>query len=186
LKLGVACLLAFNALLRVGELVGLRREDVAFQADPGLGLVSAVMSLRLRSTKTGPNQWATVTDPDVASLVRLVVADTSPGDFLFPVSTDVFRKAFKLVCALLGLSSLYVPHSLRHGGATRLALQGLPIEDILLRGRWSSTKSAKRYIQSGRAALLSFDVPADLVELGSLMVNNIYSIFTLSQQHSSE
>jgi len=39
------------------------------------------------------------------------------------------------VCRELGLSAAYVPHSLRHGGATRLHMAGVPLDDILMRGR---------------------------------------------------
>ena len=61
---------------------------------------------------------------------------------LFPYSTSTFRKHFKAACSDLGLSSDYVPHSLRHGGATHDHARGLPLEDILRHGRWASVKSA--------------------------------------------
>jgi len=155
----VGTLLAFDCLLRVGELVGLQRVDVADSGDARLGREYKGLALRLRKTKTGPNQWVEVRDPSVAFLLRQLVRSTR-SKFLFPFSAADFRAVFKATCAVLGLSSRYVPHSLRHGGATRLHLQHWSIEDILLRGRWSSTRSARRYVQSGRALLLSVDVPA--------------------------
>ena len=49
----------------------------------------------------------------------------------------------------------YVPHSLRHGGATcdYLYAGGESLEDILFRGRWASMKSTRQYIQQGPALM---------------------------------
>lgn len=135
-RYGIGVLLAFDCLLRVGELTALYREDVADSSDIRVGHEYKGMTLRLRSTKTGPNQWVEVHDPTVITYVRQLVAQTRPGDLLFPFSSDVFRRVFKRTCADLDLSSRYVPHSLRHGGATRLCLMGWRMEDILRRGRW--------------------------------------------------
>ena len=67
--------------------------------------------------------------------------------------------------ALLRLN--YSPHSLRHGGATRHFLQKKPISDIQFRGRWSSSKSVRTYIQSGRALLLLTQVPTEVFQVAS-------------------
>jgi hypothetical protein len=66
----VATLLGFDCFLRIGELVGLRRDDVADVKDTRMGGVSADMTLRLRSTKTGPNQWVVVENAAVKTLLR--------------------------------------------------------------------------------------------------------------------
>jgi hypothetical protein len=57
------------------------------------------------------------------------------------------------------------------------------MEDILLRGRWASTRSARRYIQSGRAVLLSMEIPPGLARLAPLLSRNIITTFSLTQQH---
>jgi integrase len=183
LRHAIAVLLAFDSFLRVGELVGLHRDDVADSKDARIGVVSVDMTLRLRSTKTGPNQWVIVENPDVKTLLRKLLASTKPGQLLFPFSAQHFRSHFKDACAQLGLSSRYVPHSLRHGGATRWHLLGHPVEDILIRGRWASTKSARRYIQSGRAMLLTMDVPLRLQDLSRAISSDILLLLTLTQAH---
>lgn len=182
-RMGVGALLAFESYLRVGELVGLRRADFADVGDARLGSVSASMFLRLAKTKTGSNQWVEVRAPVVRALLRRVVAGTGPGGRLFPFSAAQFRRSFGIVCAELSLSPAYVPHSLRHGGATRDHLAGHSIEDILLRGRWVSVKSARRYVQSGRAVLLSLSVPPALVSVSRSVARRLLSIFSLSQLH---
>lgn len=181
--LAVATLVAFDCFLRVGELVGLKREDVADSNDARLGVDFKGMALRLRKTKTGPNQWVEVENKDVMCLLRDVVASAKSGKSLFPASTSTYRRLFKSACSDLGLSKSYVPHSLRHGGATRQHLLGKSMEDILLRGRWASTKSARRYIQSGRAILLSMEVPPALALVCPILCRNILATFSLTQKH---
>jgi hypothetical protein len=186
-RYAVGTLLAFDCLLRVGELVGLQRADIADSGDARMGSEYKGMALRLRKTKTGPNQWVDVQDPIVRVLLRDLLRSSRSQGFIFPFSSNEFRDVFKATCAALGLSERYVPHSLRHGGATRLHLMGVSIEDILLRGRWASSKSARRYIQSGRALLLSMRVPARLQEVASrIAASPILSLViskTLSQLH---
>ena len=182
-SLGIGTLLAFDCFLRVGELCSLKREDVADASDSRLGVDFKGMALRLRKTKTGPNQWVEVESPAVMLLLRDVIAKTKPGRSLFPVSTSTYRRLFKSACSDLKLSTSYVPHSLRHGGATRAHLLGKSMEDILLRGRWASTKSARRYIQSGRAILLSMQTPPLVARLGPILSRDILTTFSLTQSH---
>ena len=54
--MAVGVLLAFDCMLRVGELVGLLREDVADVGDERLNRASKHMHIRLRHTKTGDNK----------------------------------------------------------------------------------------------------------------------------------
>ncbi len=104
---------------------------------------------------------------------------------LFPFTTAQYRKVFKCICTQLQLSDLYVPHSLRHGGATRYHLLGHTIGDVELRGRWASSKSARRYIQSGRAMLMSVDIPTTVSSIGAILSQDVFQSFqiSLSQMH---
>lgn len=186
LRHAIATLLAFDCLLRVGELVGLCKSDVADTGDARLGAEYKGVALRLRHTKTGPNQWVEVEDEQVKCLLlTLVQCPPAHGDKLFPFTSSQFRSVFKEACAELALSSSYVPHSLRHGGATRAHLLGRPLEDILMRGRWASTKSARRYIQAGRAMLLATSVPTSTAASGHALACNILLSLShaLSQLH---
>jgi integrase len=115
----------------------------------------------------------TIRDPDVLRLLQTVMRETPAGAFLFPFSTAVYRQAFKGACAAVGLGHCgFVPHSLRHGGATHDILSGTSIEDVLLRGRWASTKSARHYVQSGRALMLDLSVPGLVLLRASLLAHS--------------
>jgi hypothetical protein len=85
--------------------------------------------------------------------------------------------------AALGLSQKFVPHSLRHGGATELDLQGVSVEDIMKFGRWEASKNARRYIQSGKALMLAADVPPAVELLGGLYATDLAYYLSLSQKH---
>ena len=74
-------------------------------------------------------------------------------------------------------SGPFVPHSLRHGGATAdYITQGSKfLEDILFPGRWASVKSTRHYVQQGPALLaaVSTRIPAWQRESGHLIAQAI-------------
>ena len=182
LRLGVATLLAFDCYLRIGELCSLRACDVADVDDPRTGSAHRRMALRLRRTKTGANQWVQVRNPEVQMLLRLVLGRVSSSRRrLFGAAPGTYRRWFKEACSSIGLSDDYVPHSLRHGGATHDHLAGVPLEEILQHGRWASTKSARHYIQAGRALLLKTSVPEMVLKASPKLVPRLLHYFSLSQ-----
>lgn len=163
----VASLLAFDCYLRVGEYLRLEYADVAVLRDPRLGEAHSGMALRLARTKTGNNQWVTVRDPAVATVFTDYLRSHrwSARSRVFPFSLSHWRRTLRSCCAALGLAHIaFVPHSFRHGGATRDYMRGVSIEQIKLHGRWKSLESARRYIQQGPALLLLNDVPTALME----------------------
>ena len=162
---GVAVLLAFECYLRVGVLSRLTRGDVATSSDDRLGSVFSGMALRLLNTKTGNYQWVTVRSTLVQGLLRLLLQGIGeqPQSPLFSFSASSFRKGFKETVLSLGLTDRYVPHSLRHGGATHDHIRGISLEEIVRHGRWASMRSAKHYIQRGRALLLETTTPAEVL-----------------------
>ena len=173
----VGFLVSFSGLLRVSELSRLTARDVVLKKDPRLGVpISASIALLcLRKTKRQRVQFAMVDDSDVTSLLSVLVRGAPSGsDLLFP-SPPTMRSVLHMVCDQLGLSSAYVPHSLRHGGATRLFLSGTPIESVMERGRWASTKSTRHYIQTGRALLVDLDTDPTLLSIAESVSSSIYS-----------
>lgn len=182
-RFGVATVLAFATLLRISELTSIRREDVRLPGDPRLGLDHAATVLRFPRAKGGRNQSVEVKNPEVVSLLQQVIARTKPGALIFPGGAPAYRSVFKSVCAELGLSPLYVPHSLRHGGATRLKLQKNSLEDIMEHGRWASSRSARTYINAGRAKAIAAEVPVALARTAAALASDLLVSFALAQTH---
>jgi hypothetical protein len=179
----VACLVAFDCYLRVGELTRLTIDDVVRRNDARMGNSFTGMALRLAKTKTGLNQWVSVKDPDVENIFARWLRMRCAGhgarfdparELVFPFSPAHFRQLMRRACDSLGVGETpYVPHSFRHGGATADFLRRRPIEDIMNRGRWRSMESARRYIQTGRALLAAQRVPAELNQDGALFAQHL-------------
>jgi integrase len=157
-RLSVAFLVAFDAYLRVSELLGLRVCDVVVPA-PG---ADRRPSLLLPRTKTGRGrlQAVVVNRPEVGRLLLQVRAATERGGptaKLFPFSAEVVRARMALVEDEFRLAH-FTPHSFRHGGATADLQAGVPLDQVVLRGRWASLKSARRYLQTALAHSLAVGV----------------------------
>ena len=152
----VAALIAlgFHALLRTGELLALRFKDIEFSRDCG------VVCLHQSKTglRTGAQEAVAVRDSLTLQLLDTLVSVRRPysGDLLWPHSGQSFRTAFRKLCDFFRVPSLgFKPYSLRRGGATYLLQIGLPLETILVRGRWRSLNVARLYLQDGLAQLPS-------------------------------
>jgi integrase len=178
----VAALLAFDCFLRVGELTSICLGNIAMPRDPRLGAAHTEMAIRLPKTKTGLNQWVSIEDTRIAELLRFFLAQQPglrPESRVFPFSPGQFNRLIHRVSAALGLSSIpYVSHSFRHGGATSSFLSGKSVESVIFRGRWLRPESARRYLQTGRALLLTHSIPAELDQAGRDIGQELLPAFT--------
>jgi hypothetical protein len=168
-RAALATLLAFYGWLRIGEVCGMIAADVADGRDPRLaGAGLSRVALVIRKAKTGNNQSVELKDATGQWVALALRAECKhDGELLMPGGAAAYRKAFHRACDSLGLGGLYVPHSLRHGGATRAYVSGMPIEDVMVYGRWAASKSARTYIQQSRALLLATAVPPAVLALGT-------------------
>jgi integrase len=187
---GAATLLAFDAYLRVNEFCSLRVVDVSLVNDARMGSssISSRMALRLLHTKTGRNQFVQVRRDAVAAVIAKLIEGRSGSELVFGgLSDSRYRMLLGRTCKSLGLSSCsFVPHSLRHGGAVLDLLQGMSIENVMYRGRWRKAESARTYLQSGRALLLSVSISPRAMETGRLLSSQLSSNwFTLLAHFSS-
>jgi hypothetical protein len=152
-------------------------QNVAFTGDARLGKLSAFwpVSLKLAQTKTGDNMWARVQHADVAELLRdhLKSRPASANAKVFDFSASTARKRLKQACLALGIDERLVWHGLRHGGATDAFVRGMPLEDIMMLGRWAVSSSTRHYVQHGAALLLDRRVSPRLAELGELFRDNL-------------
>ena len=116
IRAAIAVLVMFDCYLRIGEATSIRYCDVIDASSARMGSVYRGTSIVLPRTKTGHNQSVVVRHPVVIQLLNhYILKDGIPayGDKLFGLSAAKFRRLFKKATAALGLSSDYVPHSLR-------------------------------------------------------------------------
>ena len=93
-----------------------------------------------------------------------------------------YRKRMKRVLADLGLDELKItPHGLRYGAASEAARSGVPTEDIMTRGRWSTRSSLIRYMQPGLLVSQLHLVPAGKLPLYQRLVDDPDTFFQYRQ-----
>ena len=136
---------------------------------PRRGLSNLSWSDAHRSVASFPDFWTS--SPKIVINDYSVLTPTNSGTFSSPrARTWVFPPN-------------YVPHSPRHGAASHDSLRGLSVEEILRLGRWASTKSARLYIQSTQAVLISMNEPKKAIALGRALAEDIASALALTQLH---
>ena len=145
----------FEGYLRISEAVGVKVGDVVLREQEGV--------VALPKTKTGLNQSIVVRSGRFLDVTRRLCKQTKGRVKLVSFSAETYRRLFRKIVALLGVEpGMLTPHSLRHGGATDDYMRGVPMADIVVKGRWVYAKTAARYIQQGRALLVKFRVSPQL------------------------
>lgn len=145
--------LGYFGLLRTGELLGLRRQDL--QLCDGCALVF------LGNTKGGSrenkDEHIVIRQPQALAVVKAYLRSRGrPEEHIWPSSGQHFRSCFASLLQHFGADNLgFRAYSLRRGGATSLYRQGWPTENTLILGRWKSTTSARTYIDDGLTQLAS-------------------------------
>ena len=150
-KPGVAAavLLCFAGLLRVSEALALTARDVHF--------VDGKLILVLNETKRGVHQKIVLSDPSLLRWFAFYDRHARTADDMcryVPISYNVFTRWFRKAALQLGSEIEWSSHSLRRGGATELQRRQVPLPDIMLAGRWASSRSAREYLRKGDVALL--------------------------------
>ena len=145
--------LAYNALLRPGEVVALLRSDLIFDVDiDTAGSLPASVIVVIQKPKTrkrGPRkQHVLVNDPWLIAWLRLLFFDLPPCARLWLGTQATFARRMQRMLQMLFVPPhLFTPSSLRSGGASYEYLRGTPIPNIKFRGRWSAERSLEHYIQ---------------------------------------
>ena len=98
---------------------------------------------------------------------------------LFDFSVQQYRLIFTRTMKILGIDHIhFTPHSIRHGAATDAFLRGISSDIIQERGRWSTDKARKIYIQSTRSHAIQLQIPTKLANTAHTLTTNILAIFT--------
>ena len=146
-------LIGFDCFLRTGEMLSLIHSDLVFGSS-NTGVV------RLGHTKTGQRhgsfEASTINDPLCGRLYkayrRSLPRDSHSDHFLFLAKPYRFYKVFEEGLRWLGLHEFgFRPYSVRRGGATAYFRVTRSMEATLDRGRWSSSRVARIYVNDGLA-----------------------------------
>ena len=144
--------LGFHCLLRTGELLAIRFGDLEWNRTCGIITLMASKS----GLRTGVCEAVAIRDALTLQLVDTLWSVRKPfaGDLLWPHSSQHFRDEFHRCCEFFQVSHLkFKPYSLRRGGATMLLQFNVPLELILVKGRWRSVGVARLYLEDGLAQI---------------------------------
>ena len=138
----------YFGLLRTGELLQMRFQDITYSAQ--------VLLIHLPESKTaqrgGPGETVVVRDTRVCHLLRTLQLLSKGKHLIWPYTAQLFRERFGSLTSFFCLDGYgYRPYSLRRGGATALYRDQTPMDLILIRGRWKNSSSAHLYISDGMA-----------------------------------
>ncbi|CAK0886883.1 unnamed protein product, partial [Prorocentrum cordatum] len=141
-------LVAFHLCLRTGEALGLSGGVISLKPC-GRGAVS--LPWAKTSCQKGAREQVALDDPLVGAVVHMQLQRDSR---LWPGTTRAFHDLFRTGLQQIGCRHLALsPYSLRRGGATHEFLLSGDLSKVMLRGRWSSARTAKIYIQDGAAII---------------------------------
>lgn len=158
MQAAAATVLSFDGFFREEDWSRLCGRDVSVQgADVAITL--GVMS-RGEKCKTGYDQGVLLTTDLAKGIAIGLKAQCADTDRLFSLSEDDYRARFHHAVGALDLPPPdnglpWVPHCLRHGGASEAFRAGMSVDEIKLRGRWRNDKSVARYTKPHQ--LLSLD-----------------------------
>ncbi|CAK0877143.1 unnamed protein product [Prorocentrum cordatum] len=156
-------LLMFDTYLRILVAISLGRDQVAPpRARSGLRsfypLIVAPKELG-KPTKAGAcddtvlvSETAPERRPVLRAILVQILKAVKPGEYLFPdLAAQKYELIFRRACQALNFGDLKLcPRSLRHGGASVDALNGIDTLTIQKRGRWNVIASCRRYEKKGR------------------------------------
>ena len=153
-------LIGFFGLLRTGELLKLRHDEVLFD-DKSSSVLVALPSAKT-STRKAAAESLVVSCP-AYRLLRHLHLHLPSDKLIWQGSPFLFRKEFDQLLVFLQLESCnFRPYSLRRGGATHLFQQQTPVENIMVLGRWQHVRTCKIYLQDGVARLTELAFPTSV------------------------
>lgn len=148
--------LAWNGILRIGEVIGACRKDLILPSDSAPGV--EYILLRVPEPKTrgrgARHQSARVDPSDMVLLISSVFGGYAASQRLWPFSAATLRRRFGQLLSAIGLPFRVVngvrPYdlgSLRPGGATWLLNKTEDSTLVQRRGRWMSYRVMTIYLQ---------------------------------------
>ena len=148
--------LGWAGLLRVGEIIGMKRRDLVLPTDAAPGTSHILANLKEPKTRGrgARHQAAKIEAKDLVVLISAVFQRFSADQPLWNLSSATLRRRFSQLLSAIGIASGsshgargYDLASLRPGGATHLLNITENSELVRRRGRWASTKVMDIYLQ---------------------------------------
>lgn len=160
LKHKTILMLIYSAGLRIGESVGLRKEDIDFDRK----------TVFIRGGKGKRDRYSILSDKVIQTLKRYLHL-YKPWYWLFegpdqgPYSRSSIRKVFRKAVAKAGVNPYSTVHTLRHSFATHLLERGMDLRYIQILLGHSSTETTQIYTHITQKARNKFVSPLDYLDI---------------------
>ena len=150
-------LLGFYAMLRTGELLGIRERHLSMTGPNKICVVS--LGLTKGGKRVGAAESVTLgVLPALKALWKWKKTSSSASQLCS--SPHVWRKEFSDAIHALHLKDFqFRPYSLRRGGATHWFKCHGSLDKLMIHGRWASHKTCRIYINEGLATLAEMKIP---------------------------
>ena len=148
--------LTWSGILRIGETLQAKREDLVLPRDAAPGVHYALLKIREPKTRGrhAKHQAARVDPEDIVLLLDLAFSHFASTEKLWQLSGATLRRRFgDLMRALnlpegaMGCLKPFDLSSLRPGGASHLLAACEDSEVVRSRGRWATVKTMEIYLQ---------------------------------------
>ena len=153
----VSILLCFYAMLRTGEVLGIRNSDISMNSATSPAVIS--LGLTKGGKRTGAAESVTLTAAVALKWLWQWKGRNGPKASLCP-SASTWRTMFKTCLADLKLTLFeFRPYSLRRGGSTFWFSKHGSLDRLLVAGRWQAARTARIYINEGLSVLAELHLP---------------------------
>ncbi|CAE7232215.1 unnamed protein product [Symbiodinium sp. CCMP2592] len=154
--LALVILLGFAFFLRTMELLAMQVSHVRLFPENGTIIVAILNS----KTSRGLQQSLSLHEPALVKVIAFLLSRARPSRLLYEPSVAVFRREFASLVTFVGLDpALFLPYSLRRGGATQFYQRTQSLGRTMVQGRWKDAQTARIYIDDARATLIQFLLP---------------------------
>ena len=145
--------LSFLCMLRTGDIISLRPQDVTFSPYGSSAIIA------LHQTKTsGPNtEEAVLHDPRAVASLRLACKNGPRDEPIYERPPRFLGEDLKWLGKLVGFEhKRFTPYSLRRGGATWHFHKFGSLARTTMAGRWKHERTAKIYIDGAAAEWMTW------------------------------
>ena len=137
--MGLACIVAFNALLRTGEILSLLVANCHRTSD---GFVLILTQTKGGQRRILQDESVLVDDTLTVWALEQLIRNKQPGDYVVSLSPATFRTRWNHMKRYFKLTDFrYLPYSLRRGGATWFFQNTGSFSQTMMRGRWQHLKN---------------------------------------------
>ena len=160
--------LSFVALLRPGELLALKREDITLPMRGSEGEDSPGMVVVIRKPKTRRvyrTQFVLVKQGPLIEWMRWWVQGFRRHRKLFPLERHQWAELFRKVLEALHLHEIgFTPSSMRAGGATHIFREQENLPSLQYMGRWAKASTLRHYLHMAFSTYTSMQFPDEAVQ----------------------